>query len=70
MKLRKRQENLKRKKSDIDDLILDILPAVLDEDKKRNKVRNLIYAMSKKDKTIENQGTTRRPEWILSIAKT
>ena len=50
-------------KSDIDKLILDILPEILDEHKKENKVRNLIYAMSKKDKTIVNKGTTRYPKW-------
>ena len=50
-------------KSEIDKLILDILPEILDEHKKENKVRNLIYAMSKKDKTIVNKGTTRYPKW-------
>ena len=51
-------------KEDIDKLILDILPLVLDIDKKKNKVKNLIYAMSKRDKTIVNQGTNRNPKWI------
>lgn len=50
-------------KSDIDNLILDILPEILDKQKKANKVKNLIYAMSKRDKTIVNQGTTRYPKW-------
>lgn len=50
-------------KSDIDKLILDILPEILDKAKRQNKVRNLIYAMSKKDKTIVNKGTTRYPKW-------
>lgn len=59
----------KASKSDIDGLLLDILPAVLDEVQKKNKIKNLIYAMHKKDKTIENQGTTRYPEWILSLCK-
>jgi ATP-dependent DNA helicase RecG len=60
----------KANKEDIDRLLLDILPAVLDEQKKKNKVRNLVYAMHKKDQTIENQGTTRNPLWILSSSKT
>lgn len=51
-------------KANIDQLLLDILPAVLDKKQKLNKVRNLIYALSKKDKTIDNQGTTRHPKWI------
>ena len=40
--------NIQTTKSDIVKLILDILPEILDEQKKENKVRNLIYAMSKK----------------------
>lgn len=51
-------------KEDIDKLLFDILPGVLDEDQKKNKIRNLIYAMSKKDKTITNQGTNRHPKWV------
>ena len=51
-------------KNDIDKLILDILPPVLDSAQKKNKVRNLIYAMSKKEKSIINQGTNRNPKWI------
>ncbi|HMS67276.1 MAG TPA: ATP-binding protein [Saprospiraceae bacterium] len=56
-------------KANIDLLILDLLPSVLDDKKKANKVRNLVYALSKKDKLIENQGTVRYPKWILSSSK-
>jgi len=51
-------------KEDIDKLILDILPNVLDADKKNNKLRNIIYSMSKKDNSIKNIGTNRKPKWI------
>ena len=51
-------------KEDIDKLLLDILPGVLDESQRKNKIRNLIYAMSKKDKTIINKGTNRYPKWV------
>ena len=51
-------------KEDIDNLLLDILPGVLDEKQRKNKIRNLVYALSKKDKTIENQGTNRYPKWV------
>lgn len=51
-------------KEDIDKLLLDILPGVLDEKQRKNKIRNLVYAMSKRDKTIINQGTNRYPEWV------
>lgn len=54
-------------KLDIDKLILDILPAVLDNNQKENKIRNILYAMSKKEKTIVNQGTNRNPIWIKNI---
>ncbi len=56
-------------KQDIDKLILDILPKVLDEKQKANKVRNIVYAMSKKNKSIENKRTTRYPKWVLSLSK-
>ncbi len=51
-------------KEDIDKLLLDILPGVLDDKQRKNKIRNLIYAMSKKDNIIENQGTNRHPKWV------
>jgi ATP-dependent DNA helicase RecG len=48
---------------EINDLLLDNLPKVLDESQKINKVNNILYAMSKKDKTIVNTGTSRYPKW-------
>jgi ATP-dependent DNA helicase RecG len=57
-------------KENIDGLILDILPAVLDKQQRQNKVRNLLYAMKNKDKTIDNKGTNRKPKWVLSLSKT
>ena len=50
-------------KEDIDKLILDLLPSVLNPEQKENKVRNLVYAMSKKDNLIKNYGTQRKPLW-------
>ena len=50
-------------KEDIEKLILDILPKVLVEQQRKNKIRNIVYAMSKKDKTIINKGTNRHPRW-------
>ncbi|MDP2889544.1 MAG: hypothetical protein Q8P34_11375 [Bacteroidota bacterium] len=58
----------KATKEEIDNLLLDILPDVLDEGQKKNKVRNLMYALHKRDRTIENKGTTRNPLWILSLS--
>lgn len=56
-------------KKDINNLILDILPNVLDKKQKENKVRNIIYSMAKRDKTIINEGTTRYSKWVLSSSK-
>lgn len=51
-------------KSDIDDLLMDKLSDVLDEKQKHNKVRNLLYSMSKRDRFIRNDGTSRKPSWV------
>lgn len=51
-------------KAELDKLILDILPDVLDKNQKKNKLRNIIYAMSKRENTIKNKGTNRKPTWI------
>lgn len=53
-------------KEDIDKLVLDLLPKVLNQTQRANKVRNLIYAMSKRDETIKNSGTSRYPKWVRS----
>ena len=58
----------KATKEDLDKLILDKLSQVLDEPQKKNKLRNLIYAMHNKDKTIVNKGSTRKPIWMLSLS--
>jgi len=57
-------------KQNINTLILDILPNVLDENQKLNKVRNIVFSMSSKDKSIINTGTTRKAKWIKSSSKT
>lgn len=56
-------------KQDIDKLILDLLPKVLDENQKSNKMRNMVHNLSKKDKKIINIGTGRYPKWVLSSSK-
>jgi len=56
-------------KKEIDELILDILPSVLDKNQKENKIRNIIYSLSKKEQIIENKGTNRKPQWVLSLSK-
>ena len=52
-------------KEEIDTLLLDKLPAVLNEQQQKNKVKNLINALSKKEISIVNQGTSRYPIWKI-----
>ncbi len=53
-------------KQDLEGLILDKLSDVLDEKQKANKLRNLLYAMSQRDKTIEKSGGKNKGRWVLS----
>jgi ATP-dependent DNA helicase RecG len=59
------KKNGKSTKDEIDNLLLDKLPAVLDNQQKKNKIRNLIYALSKREQVIENHGTNRNPIWNI-----
>ena len=43
-------------REELNSLILDKLSDVLDDDQKKNKIRNLLYAMSKRDQTIAKSG--------------
>ncbi|MCK5777109.1 MAG: hypothetical protein KAH25_13075, partial [Bacteroidales bacterium] len=53
-------------REDIDSLILDKISDTLSEKQKRTKIRNLLYEMSKKDKTIYNASkSTNKPIWKL-----
>jgi ATP-dependent DNA helicase RecG len=54
-------------RTDIDGLIYDQLPGILSENQKYNKIHNLLYAMSKKDKSIKNEGTNRYPKWVRNV---
>ena len=51
---------------EIDEVLLDKLSEVLSEPQKRTKVRNLIYAMSRRDQTIKNTGSNKAPCWVLT----
>jgi ATP-dependent DNA helicase RecG len=46
------------------------LVKLLNEQQKRNKIRNLLYEMSKKDRTIQNSSkSSARPTWVLTRQK-
>ena len=53
-------------RNDIDNLLMSKLSDALDEKQKRNKIKNLIYAMSNKEKIIKNDGPTKKPKWVLT----
>ncbi len=53
-------------RQDIDRLLLNKLPEVLDDKQKRTKVKNLLFEMANKDKSIKNTGTNRKPVWVLA----
>jgi len=50
---------------DIDKLLFDHLSDALSEKQKMNKIRNILYAMSKKDGSIKNAGSSKNPKWML-----
>ena len=51
-------------REELDSLILDKLSDVLDEVQKKNKMRNLLHAMSKRDQTIEKSGGSQKGRWV------
>jgi ATP-dependent DNA helicase RecG len=53
-------------RQDIDRLLLSKLPDILDEKQKLKKINNLLNEMSRRNKTIRNSGSDRKPRWVLS----
>jgi ATP-dependent DNA helicase RecG len=53
-------------RQDIDRLLLSKLPDILDEKQKLEKINNLLNEMSRRNKTIRNSGSDRKPRWVLS----
>lgn len=51
-------------RKDIDDLLFEKLPNVLNAEQKKIKVNNLLNEMANKDKSIKNEGSDRRPKWV------
>jgi ATP-dependent DNA helicase RecG len=54
------------KKGDLENLLLSKLPETLSDKQKKNKIRNLVHSLSKKEGLIINSGTSRNPLWILA----
>lgn len=54
-------------RKDIDDLLLTQLSSILTNKQKDNKIKNMLRAMSQKEKTIKNTGSRRYPVWVLVL---
>lgn len=52
-------------RKDIDDLLFEKLPNVLNEGQKKIKVNNLLNEMANTNKSIKNEGSDRWPKWVL-----
>jgi ATP-dependent DNA helicase RecG len=52
-------------REEINELILDKLPEVLNEDQKMDKIHNLVSSLS--GKRIRNIGSRRTPQWVLTV---
>ncbi len=59
-------KNKQAGRGEIDALLLDKLPESLDLKKKRNKIKNLLFQMSRTDFSIKNAGPATKPIWVLS----
>lgn len=53
-------------RKEIDNLLQNKLPDILNERQKKIKINNLLNEMSHKDKSIRNIGTDAKSKWILS----
>jgi ATP-dependent DNA helicase RecG len=58
------QEHGSLSRKDIDELLWDMLPAWMDIDQKKNRIKNLISELRSEGK-IMNKGTDTQSEWIL-----
>ena len=56
-------------REEINELLLKHLSDALNQKQRQNKISNLLYAMAKKDKTLKNIGSNRKPKWILNRIK-
>jgi len=54
------------RREEIDDLLFEKLSDTLSFRQKKNKIKNLLYTLSKKDQSIKNTGTGRYPVWVLN----
>ncbi|WP_046228435.1 RNA-binding domain-containing protein [Paenibacillus dauci] len=53
-------------RQDIDSLLLDKFSDMLNGEQRKKKINNLLFEMSSKDKSIFNQGSSRKSKWVLT----
>ena len=53
-------------RKDINDLLFEKLPDILNDGQKERKINNLLFSLSKKNK-IENKGSRKAPKWVLNV---
>lgn len=56
----------KATREDIFQFLKEKLPDILDENQKKNKVKNLLRQMSVRDRSIKSEGIKRNAFWVLS----
>jgi ATP-dependent DNA helicase RecG len=54
-------------RKDIDALLFDKLSDALSAEQKKNRIKNILHEMGKKDKTIGNQGSDRQSKWVTVV---
>ena len=52
-------------RKDIEELLMDKLPDVLNEEQKKRKVGKLLFVMSKEEGLIKNIGSRKSPRWVI-----
>jgi ATP-dependent DNA helicase RecG len=52
-------------RNEIEKLLMEKLPQILDHKQKVKKISNILSEMSKKDESIENKSSKRQPRWVL-----
>lgn len=53
-------------RQEINNLLLDKISEALSEEQKTKKINNLLQKMARKDNTIRNTGTRKKPIWVLN----
>ncbi len=53
-------------RKEIENLLSEKLPKILDSKQKTKKISNILSEMASKDKDIKNAGTRKAPRWVLS----